>query len=408
MTTPTTVYFSSHSYSYLSLTVIVVGSVFYAFDIVVLAVALWHRRYAPIKAKNLPLLSAAVIASLLWWIGVLQANGILGYHGIWRHCLLWGVWVQFTFGIMLLNFTLFYRLYMLDRLILQHRRLNTHSRLLPCLIYWIPVLVVSVLATVPLEESMGAVRMMRVKVTGISINDAEVKKHAADLGWNEEDICLFREWAKSTMILMTTLGFLVLMWFWFRLRRVNITVFNEYRETRIGVCLACLNITVTGVVIFANLSTWYWVCLTVVILHLITGNLYIWLVILPPVYRCLTNRQAHLSKFREGLKLRLDMSPKYEVMPGMPSPAGRLYIEEMLGRTSAWPVSPLPPPVMVVSSKRRWESEATLMDVESGKNCSNLTKMPSTILSKVSLDKGNEKGPKSHLGSKKEERREKG
>jgi hypothetical protein len=83
------------------LVVLAIGITVFLLGYLAIGFAFLNREFAPLKAKQLPVLLLALISATCWWMGTLQALGVIQQTGIFRYCLLWGVWLQTVLGVQL-------------------------------------------------------------------------------------------------------------------------------------------------------------------------------------------------------------------------------------------------------------------------------------------------------------------
>ncbi|KND02031.1 uncharacterized protein SPPG_02534 [Spizellomyces punctatus DAOM BR117] len=256
-----------------------IGTGIWCIDVIAVVYAIINYRYPPLKAKQVHLIAVALVASILWWIGNLQATGALGHVGIFRICLLWGVWVQAIFGVQLLLTVLVYRLYKLHRILIQEKPARGWQFWTTVLIFWLPMPIIGLAAHVLGEQRT-------------------IYYHA------ENDWCQWAPIYKYAMLPLPIVGLSFLLWLNIALRNTRKS-FNEYREQRIGFIVSLIVLVsytlVDGVFVVANKLVWARVLQASLVL--LAGNIYFWVMLGGPLFGFTFAREAYLEKFRKGLTL---------------------------------------------------------------------------------------------------------
>ncbi|KAJ3358990.1 hypothetical protein HDU91_005056, partial [Kappamyces sp. JEL0680] len=72
--------------------------------------AIYRRDWAPFRAKQPLVLLAALVSATFWWLGNLQALGMVDQNGVFSICYLWSVWIQIVLGVQLYLTILLFRL----------------------------------------------------------------------------------------------------------------------------------------------------------------------------------------------------------------------------------------------------------------------------------------------------------
>ncbi|RKP15124.1 hypothetical protein BJ684DRAFT_7485, partial [Piptocephalis cylindrospora] len=246
-------------------------TVLYGLGFIALILAFWHRQYPPLKVKHLPLLSTAYVASFLWFIGVMQTNGFFTYNGPWSLCILWGVWVQWIFGLCLVLGVLTLRLYTLFHVFVRRRAISDQRFILPFLIAGTPVL-------------------------GVGFFSLFAPPIWTDYLDPIHGDCRFNPYFSLVLLIFTVFFLLILGWFTWALRGIR-QGFNEFNETRIGYLLYVITFLLNGTFILKRWTFHLWGKYILVIVDLLVGNIYFWLVITPPLFGCLFRREAYLMRF---------------------------------------------------------------------------------------------------------------
>ncbi len=83
------------------LLVIGFGGGIFTIGYMMITLVLWNRNWSPFRAKQPFVLLLSLLSATCWWIGNLQALGVIDQTGIFSNCALWGVWAQIVLGVLL-------------------------------------------------------------------------------------------------------------------------------------------------------------------------------------------------------------------------------------------------------------------------------------------------------------------
>ncbi|RKP01965.1 hypothetical protein CXG81DRAFT_25382 [Caulochytrium protostelioides] len=227
----------------------------------------WSKyNYAPLRAKQLPLLTISFIASVFWMLGTLQSNHVLVARGVYQRCILFGVWFALMgIHVMLLCFAFrmirLYRAYVAPKLTsLFYLRLFAFTLMLP---------IVAAVGTVVGSKSIA----FQPAADGSS-------QCVAQTGWK----------AGTDVVIVIELLFLAtLSW---SLRRMQ-HAYQKRRETIIGSAVVSVTLILN---MFMGLSDSSSARLAVCALVLIASNVYFWLLLGMPLFNCFFRPNAHLDK----------------------------------------------------------------------------------------------------------------
>jgi hypothetical protein len=259
-----------------ALVTIIVSALVYGLGFLAVAYAWWFRNYPPLKAKHIPLLTMALIANALWWLGFLHAFGFFGFSSpITQQCAAWDVWLQFIFGIMLLALVYNFRLFSLYKVFVKRQSVSSTIShfLIPALLFMIPTITVGFLSLVVPEWTImyvgGACRMHVV--------------------------------FKVVMYVLAFIALVTLGWLTFALRNIRRS-FNEFAELRLGFYVALVAITFNTVItVTESFNTVTMVLL--VLTNIVAGNLYVWIVLWQPLFGHMFHREHTLRRFILDLDL---------------------------------------------------------------------------------------------------------
>jgi hypothetical protein len=87
-----------------------IGSAVFLIGYCSMGLVLVNKDWQPFKAKQPYVLLLSLLSSTCWWIGNLQALGVIDQVDVFSICVLWGVWMQVVFGVLLYLVTMIFRL----------------------------------------------------------------------------------------------------------------------------------------------------------------------------------------------------------------------------------------------------------------------------------------------------------
>ncbi|KAJ1799660.1 hypothetical protein LPJ59_001676 [Coemansia sp. RSA 2399] len=100
--------------------VIAVGSAMFGITLIFIATAWINRRFSPIRAKNLPMVTCLFVAGVLWFVGDIPMNGHVLLKGTFSNCKEWNIWARVLFCFWYTT-VLVVRCYALDRVFNQNK-----------------------------------------------------------------------------------------------------------------------------------------------------------------------------------------------------------------------------------------------------------------------------------------------
>ncbi|RKP05501.1 hypothetical protein THASP1DRAFT_26013 [Thamnocephalis sphaerospora] len=262
----------------------VVGSVLlWTTDLVALTLAWTHRSFAPLKAKNLPLLTATMVASLFYWAGMAYSLGFLGDTGADSpFCSLAGLWLQYPFGLHAVLGILLFRYLKLHRVLIQCHTLTYHwqrnvilAGVLPLVTFYVVGTFVSLNITPYLNSSI-----------------------ASAVNRPESNTCVvgFVELSASMLIAGTLVCALAI--FSMQLRKSS-SSFKEFRETLHGVASQSISFALTAGLLLSGQTEALWARYLLVFVNMLATDYYIWKVLGGCLYSCLFRREESLRRYHE-------------------------------------------------------------------------------------------------------------
>jgi len=239
-------------------------------DLVVLLYALTHQSYAPIRSKDISLMSLSYISSLFWYVGTLHMTGFLGYDFILKVCPIWGVWFLLIFGITLFLLILTFRLYSLYQMHIQSKSVRIWGRILPALFLYAPILLLGVFSLAEPDWT--------------DTYDQDSKQ------------CQMTFWMKVVVLVLLTIMILALGGLILRLRKIPRNRL-ELKETIVGGMSATTALICTGLLMLTPLQKTLTGTATLISINAIATNIYFWAVFFKPITGRLFRRDAYLQEF---------------------------------------------------------------------------------------------------------------
>ncbi|KAJ1965893.1 hypothetical protein GGI12_000465 [Dipsacomyces acuminosporus] len=247
------------------------------FNLVILAYAFFNRRYLPLKSKNLPIMYLGFVAMLCWSIG-----SVYGYHSSYLNKN--GVICAATFGVarMSLGSFLFiglfqFRVYQYIVIFLWRKRAK--GRYL-----WCPVLY---LVTISFAYALAA--FLLPPKWGFSYNVKNQTCHA------QSPIFIFG-------LCVLVVQFAISVALTVKARTIN-ACFNEYVEIIVTISLTALSGVVTILVHWypASPDQKYPLRIVETLAVLVFSQVYFVLILGPPIYHSLVDREQYLCYFMRRL-----------------------------------------------------------------------------------------------------------
>ncbi|KAI7833610.1 hypothetical protein BX661DRAFT_196139 [Kickxella alabastrina] len=268
---------------------LVIFTTIYSFDLVAVIYMLWNRKYPPLKAKNVPVITLVMMFSFVWFVGDLQANGHLPLANTpLTNCKAFGMWMRVILGVCGVFSLIGLRSYGLYRVFFLYKPYHSLGLYLPFAIYWVCVLIAGTIS-----------QTIRPDIT---------TQYVSNL-----DICQYHKSFQTTLYAFLWVTVALVMFIHWKIRNIK-SSFNESREATIT------SIIVAFVVTFATVMRYVLpkypldirLRITNTALNHITTNAVWWLIMGVPLYNCLFNRQKYLNHWI--LKLREDgLQKEYNV-----------------------------------------------------------------------------------------------
>ncbi|KAJ2784409.1 hypothetical protein H4R18_001119 [Coemansia javaensis] len=256
-------------------------------------VYMWlNRHYAPLKAKNIPLMTGIYLHSVFFFIGDLTLCGLVHVRGpFFANCDLMLIWFRSMFGNFALGSLLTIRSYKLYRIFCQNKPMHGYKRSFPYVLFIVIVLVIGMIS------SLVPRRMTVIYLEGVEFcvaNPNLVTTYCAIL-W-----CI---WAI----------YMAMVWL---LRNVR-SSFNEFMEMAISLLLLVVCTIFNQVVLYymPRLPTSLRWRLAMVTVDQITANYIWWLIMFKPIVNCIFRHDKYLAEWKH--KMALDgLRSQYGVSTG--------------------------------------------------------------------------------------------
>ncbi|KAJ2159369.1 hypothetical protein GGF46_003072 [Coemansia sp. RSA 552] len=247
-----------------------------------------NRHYAPLKAKDIPLMSGIYLHSVFFFLGDLSLCGLVHVRGpFFANCTLMLVWFRSMFGNFALGALLTIRTYKFYRVFCRNKPVHGYRRIIPYALFLLFILIVGLISTlVPTRFTVDYMEGVQYCI----VNQDLVTTYCAIL-W-----CI---WAV----------YMVMVWL---LRNIH-SSFNEFREMAISLLLlvACTIFNQVLIYTVPLLPTKLHWRLALVCMDQITGNYIWWLIMFKPVVNCLFRHDEYLAEHKmvsDGLRVQYGAS----------------------------------------------------------------------------------------------------
>ncbi|KAJ2412435.1 hypothetical protein GGF47_006087, partial [Coemansia sp. RSA 2524] len=237
-----------------------------------------HRHYAPLKAKNIPLMTGIYMHSVFFFLGDLTLCGLVHVRGpFFANCTLMLVWFRSMFGNFALGSLLAIRSYKLYRVFCKNKPMHGNRRYIPYLLFLALIIIVGTVST-------AVPRSMSVEyIEGIEF--CIVNQHLVT--------------AYTTILWLVWTVYMAMVWL---LRNIR-SSFNEFREmaTSLFLIVACTVFNQTLLYTVPRLPTSLRWRLALVSVDQITANYIWWLIMFKPLSNCLFRHNEYLTEWRDKM-----------------------------------------------------------------------------------------------------------
>ncbi|KAJ1972992.1 hypothetical protein H4R35_004366 [Dimargaris xerosporica] len=276
-----------------------------------------NRNYPPLKAKNIPLMTVALVSSFFWWLGDSHVNGLFGFRPPFNLCLMWGFWMRHVLGILTHLIVINYRLHLLRWLFVLKRPGKGWRFYVPVILISIPPALLGIVGVVlPRNYTL-------IYSTGLARC-----KHNSLIKY---------------LVLSYSVFLILLIWVQsFLLRNIK-SSFNEFRS----VVPACIGTTVVVTLnaTFVLFELHHTIAGRAVlgVANIVACQLFFWCIMGPPLRGCMFHRQEYLTRFyssleRDGLRQSLKAPPQ-PLLHGSQSTEKQRGVS-MVGTVSTMTISP--------------------------------------------------------------------
>ncbi|KAJ2271436.1 hypothetical protein GGH14_004926 [Coemansia sp. RSA 370] len=237
-----------------------------------------HRHYAPLKAKNIPLMTGIYMHSVFFFLGDLTLCGLVHVRGpFFANCTLMLVWFRSMFGNFALGSLLAIRSYKLYRVFCKNKPMHGNRRYIPYLLFLALIIIVGTVST-------AVPRSMSVEyIEGIEF--CIVNQHLVT--------------AYTTILWLVWTVYMAMVWL---LRNIR-SSFNEFREmaTSLFLIVVCTVFNQTLLYTVPRLPTSLRWRLALVSVDQITANYIWWLIMFKPLSNCLFRHNEYLTEWRDKM-----------------------------------------------------------------------------------------------------------
>ncbi|KAJ1892344.1 hypothetical protein LPJ66_006399 [Kickxella alabastrina] len=238
----------------------------------------FNRHYAPLKAKNIPLMTGIYFHCIFFFLGDVTLCGLVHVRGpVFGNCILMLVWFRSMLGNFSLGALLTIRSYKFYCVFCRNKPMQGYRRTLPYLVYILIIAIVGIISTlVPRRMTM----VFLDSIEFCSVNENLVTTYC-------------------TMLWAVWVAYTAMMWL---LRNVR-SSFNEFKEMAVSLSLLIL-CTVSNQALLYMVphlpASLYWRVVLVTIDQL-TANYMWWLVMFKPLYNCLFYRNTYLEEWQQKM-----------------------------------------------------------------------------------------------------------
>ncbi|PIA15100.1 hypothetical protein COEREDRAFT_9728 [Coemansia reversa NRRL 1564] len=242
-------------------------------------VYIWiNRHYAPLKAKNIPLMTGIYLHSVFFFIGDLSLCGLVHVRGpFFGNCVLMLIWFRSMFGNFALGSLLAIRSYKLYRVFCKNKPMHGHRRLIPYLLFFMLVLIAGMVSSLLPRESTVAY----LEGVEFCIGNKNLVTTYCSILW-----CIW-------------VVYMVMIWL---LRNIR-SSFNEFREMAISLVLLITCTLFNQIILyrFPRFSASLGWRLALVSVDQITANYIWWLIMFRPIFKCIFKHDSYLAEWKDKL-----------------------------------------------------------------------------------------------------------
>ncbi|KAJ1744172.1 hypothetical protein H4R22_000499 [Coemansia sp. RSA 1290] len=237
-----------------------------------------NRRYAPLKAKNIPLMTGIYLHSVFFFLGDLSLCGLVHVRGpFFANCTLMLIWFRSMFGNFALGSLLAIRSYKLYRVFCRNKPIHGYRRCIPYVLFLAIIMAVGIISTtVPRRMSVEYLEGVEFCI----VNQHLVTTYCTIL-W-----CI---WAI----------YMVMVWL---LRNIR-SSFNEFREMAVSLLLLVGCTIFNQVLLYTEplLPTSLRWRLALISVDQLTANYIWWLIMFKPLYNCLFRHDKYLAEWKDKM-----------------------------------------------------------------------------------------------------------
>ncbi|KAI9502132.1 hypothetical protein GGI25_003568 [Coemansia spiralis] len=258
--------------------VVIVFSVLLLFGLFANIYVWCNRRYAPLKAKNIPLMTGIYLHSVFFFFGDLTLCGLVHIRGpFFGNCVLMLIWFRSMLGNFSLGALLTIRSFKLYRVFCINKPMYGYKRCIPYIIF---VFIIIFIGTV----STAIPRSMTVDyLEGV-------------------EFCIFNQHLVTTYCVLLWFVWAVYMLMVWLLRNVR-SSFNEFREMAASLALLIICTICNQAMLYRipRLPTkFHWRVLLLVI-DQITANYIWWLIMFKPIVNCMFRHDKYLTYWKQKM-----------------------------------------------------------------------------------------------------------
>ncbi|KAJ2591144.1 hypothetical protein GGH99_005585 [Coemansia sp. RSA 1285] len=237
-----------------------------------------NRRYAPLKAKNIPLMTGIYLHSVFFFFGDLTLCGLVHIRGpFFGNCALMLIWFRSMLGNFSLGALLTIRSYKLYRVFCINKPMYGYRRAMPYAVFVMAIVLIGTVSTA-IPRSMTVDYLEGV------------------------EFCIFNQHLVTTYCVLLWFVWAVYMLMIWLLRNVR-SSFNEFREMAASLALLIICTICNQAMLYRipRLPTkFHWRVLLLVI-DQITANYIWWLIMFKPIVNCMFRHDAYLAYWKQKM-----------------------------------------------------------------------------------------------------------
>ncbi|ORX74281.1 hypothetical protein DL89DRAFT_289878 [Linderina pennispora] len=253
-------------------------------NVFLIAFAIIHRSYLPIKCKQVFLTSGIAIGSMVFSVSFSLADGMVGFYGIGRHCFFWVGWMLTCCGLgiflsfMNMRLVVYYRVF-ITRKTYRSKRCDLRLFVLhwwPLVVFWLPAFII-----VTIGQLLPETQTARIVIADDGTLAYKYNYPYLSAAYTYFAVMIIIAWAM-----------------YFRMRSVA-KAFNEFRMAVWTLSLFTLLLVLNIGIMVPNGMSQLWGRVMLAFCNTILLNSYTWLILGKPIF-------GHMFRRKEMLRDHLE------------------------------------------------------------------------------------------------------